>query len=136
VSAVAERRCEACGGRLASTSRRDRRFCSARCRQLAYDRRSRALRTETQTIPVSQPDEQLLRRALEAATQEERLLAQIAAAANRGAWRAAAWILERRFPERWAAGRRPEETLVLDESDPFAEVDELARRRRKRLELS
>lgn len=56
-------------------------------------------------------------------------------------WRAAAWLLERGWPERWAPRRTQAESpmgdsrnLVAqsDADDPFAEVDELARRRRRR----
>jgi len=53
-------------------------------------------------------------------------------------WQAAAWLLERQYPERWgrpsSPQRReapPDETPVA-EDDPFAEVDELAERRRSR----
>jgi hypothetical protein len=39
--------------------------------------------------------------------------------------------LERRWPERWSPTRRASEPTVIDTDDPFAEVDELARKRRK-----
>lgn len=59
------------------------------------------------------------------------LIAQ-AAQAN---WQAAAWLLERRHPERWARPSQREKDapggnapVTID--DPFAEVDELAQRRR------
>lgn len=62
------------------------------------------------------------------------LLAAVLAASQRGSWVAAAWILERRWPERWARPpRRQEEpipTVVEVADDPFAEVDQLAARRR------
>lgn len=48
-------------------------------------------------------------------------------------WQAAAWLLERQHPERWARiSQRPEEAAppVSTARDPFAEVDELAQRRR------
>lgn len=59
------------------------------------------------------------------------LIAQ-AAQAN---WQAAAWLLERRHPERWARPSQrdkdaPVENAPVSTDDPFAEVDELARRRR------
>lgn len=45
-----------------------------------------------------------LRQALDVATTEERLVAQIAAqAAHPGGERAAAWLLERKYPQRWGA---------------------------------
>ena len=71
--------------------------------------------------------------ALAAATSEPRLLALVAREAPTN-WRAAAWMLERRYPERW--GLRPRrledaEPAPRDPSDPFAEVDKLAERRRR-----
>jgi hypothetical protein len=44
------------------------------------------------------------RSALARATSEERLVALVAQAATKN-WRAAAWILERRYPERWGPER-------------------------------
>jgi hypothetical protein len=64
---------------------------------------------------------------LEEALSEPRLLVCIARAAPTN-WRAAAWLLERRHPERWALGSEPEP--VWRDGDPFAEVDELAARHR------
>jgi hypothetical protein len=75
---------------------------------------------------------------------EVRNVAQIASAA-RDNWQAAAWILERSYPERWGRVSTryrlppelpPEEDAatvrVSAELDPFAEVDELAAKRRAR----
>jgi hypothetical protein len=60
------------------------------------------------------------------------MVTAIARAAAQGQWRAAAWLLERIAPERWGpqrlAGGTPAMAGMAD--DPFAEVDELARRRR------
>jgi hypothetical protein len=64
---------------------------------------------------------------LEQALSEPRLLLHVAKAA-RSSWRAAAWLLERTHPEHWAAGREPGPAALP--GDVFAEVDELARRRR------
>lgn len=121
----AERPCEGCGQPL-GPSRPNRRHHDARCRKAAYLRRQHERKT---TEPVMAPG--LDREAvLEEATSEARLLIYVAQAA-RSSWRAAAWLLERRYPERWGRGGETEPG-VPDPADPFAEVDELARRRRAR----
>jgi hypothetical protein len=132
MSVVAQRRCESCGRPLGWTSRPDRRYCGAACRQRAYDERRRAARK-----PAVEPAPALLAEleaAVERATDEMRLVAIVAAAAPTN-WRAAAWLLSRRWPERWAS-RRPVEDEptppASDPDDPFREVDELAARRRRR----
>jgi hypothetical protein len=64
---------------------------------------------------------------------EPGLVAAVITAAQRGRWMAAAGILERAWPERWARpGRRDELPPEPLADDPFREVDELAERRRKR----
>ena len=76
-----------------------------------------------------------VQQALLRALSEDRLVAQIAMQ-SRSQWRAAAWLLERQYPERWGAGRRVDESElapVLDPDDPFHEIDQLAARRRERL---
>jgi hypothetical protein len=66
---------------------------------------------------------------------EPGLVAVVVDAARRGSWQAGAWLLERRWPERWA---RPPQRQIDDvlsgsaEDDAFAEVDRLAERRRRR----
>lgn len=79
--------------------------------------------------------EELLQRVL-----DERRLTALVAAAGKGNWRAAAWLLERRYPERWGPVRRPETEPAPPEldaaNDPFAEVDMLAERRRVRRDRS
>jgi hypothetical protein len=62
---------------------------------------------------------------------ESSLVASIERAAE-GDWRAAAWLLERIAPERWDRSYRPPAS-ALAPSAAFAEVDELARRRRGRV---
>lgn len=72
------------------------------------------------------------------AESETVLVARIAGAANKGSWQAAAWLLERRFPERWM---KPTERPLPDtpaqpepaaaDEDPFADVVSLAQRRRR-----
>jgi hypothetical protein len=67
---------------------------------------------------------------------EVRAVTQIAKASGED-WRAAAWYLERAHPERWSRDRtagRPDEVLTAPadtDTDPFAEVDQLAEQRRK-----
>jgi hypothetical protein len=68
---------------------------------------------------------------------EVRNVTHIASAA-RESWQAAAWLLERQYPERWGRPSSPQrqEAPAEDapreaEFDPFAEVDELAERRRQ-----
>ena len=72
---------------------------------------------------------------------EVRNVARIAAAAAES-WQAAAWLLERQYPQRW--GRPTTRSISVDPTpqdetparkqtstpDPFAEIDELATRRR------
>jgi hypothetical protein len=76
-----------------------------------------------------------LEQAIERATEEPKLVASVVAAAARGDWRASAWVLSRRWPDRWGPPpqRRVEQHVrELDSPDsPFAEVDELAARRRR-----
>lgn len=64
---------------------------------------------------------------------EVRHVALVAAAAAEN-WQAAAWLLERGFPERWARVSQREKATgeAPVETDPFAEVDELAEQRRRR----
>ena len=70
---------------------------------------------------------------------EVRAVAQISRAAIEGNWAAAAWMLERQYPERWgrpSVRMRDEAPPPVEETpsptDPFREVDELAERRRVR----
>jgi transposase len=58
---------------------------------------------------------------------EPGLVAAVIQAAQRGSWQAAAWLLERSFPERW--GRR-DAPPPMPPADAFGDVDELAARRR------
>lgn len=72
---------------------------------------------------------------------EARNVAAIASAAKES-WQAAAWMLERQYPERWGRVsvrlRDPEAIpsepieIERDDDDPFREVDELAEKRRQR----
>ena len=95
----------------------------------------RVVRRQLAPAPDPAVEELSLDERLEKA--EPGLLAAVLAASQRGSWQAAAWILERRWPERWARPpRRQEEPSQSAEpiaDDPFGEVDELAARRRGEL---
>ena len=67
------------------------------------------------------------------AESESRSVALVAQAAATN-WQAAAWLLERRWPERWARPSQREKDEGAGapvQVDPFAEVDELAQRRKR-----
>src|SRR5262245_2114298 len=74
--------------------------------------------------PPAAPELPIAERLVQA---EPGLVAAIIQAAQRGSWQAAAWLLERSYPDRW--GRR-EPKAPLPPADAFSEVDELAKRRR------
>jgi hypothetical protein len=139
VTVTAERRCESCDRVLGLTARPDRRFCSATCRQRAYDGRRRAAREairEEHFTAVEPSPAQLaeLERVLERATSEVVLVGIVAKAAPTN-WRAAAWLLSRRWPERWGSAGRPvddEQPTPPAAPDEFAELDQLAAKRRAR----
>ena len=65
------------------------------------------------------------------AESEAILVSRVAAAARNGSWQASSWLLERRFPERWAKAKRgtEDDTPAAGDADPFGQLDELARRR-------
>ena len=122
------RQCLGCGRDLPVLARGDRRYHDATCRQRAARERDRV---SDQRLVADDDLQQVLMRALD----EPRLVAYIATQA-RSQWRAAAWLLERRYPERWGPARRVDEdelAPVLDPDDPFHEIDQLAARRRERL---
>jgi hypothetical protein len=73
-----------------------------------------------------------LAQAVEDATSEVRLVGLVAKAASTN-WRAAAWLLERRYQERWSPQRVDKDALpAISEDDPMLEFDELAERRKRR----
>jgi hypothetical protein len=127
--------CATCGAELPALARSNRRYRDASCRRRAFERRRRPP-VDPRLAPVVPIAEATgLAEAVVRATDETRLTGLVAAEAGRGNWRAAAWILERRYPDRWAPiRRRPDGELepVAVDGDPFSEVDEL-RRRRERL---
>jgi hypothetical protein len=127
------RTCEACGEELPALARRNRRYCDDRCRRRAYEEHHAPTAPElAPVLPIG--DDERTREALARVLAEPRLIAQVAAAA-RTQWRAAAFLLERRYPERWAPVRPKAELDVptvgaVEADDPFAEVDQLAAKRR------
>jgi transposase-like protein len=62
---------------------------------------------------------------------DEAALVAIVEDGARSSWRAAAWLLERRWPERWAtaSSRRKGDSGQEQERNPFDSLDELAARR-------
>ena len=132
MSYIAEsRKCEGCTAGISPLARRDKRFCSASCRSRFAKRRRREERRASYSTPALSE----LERVLAAATEETRLVAQVARAAGTGNWRASAWLLERRYAERWGPPPRAASSVPApldDPDDPFAEVDELARRRERK----
>jgi hypothetical protein len=93
-------------------------------------------------LPADEPYRELRERIHQAQAEGEvRNVAQIAKAAT-DSWAAAAWLLERQHPTRWgrvstrlrleAADDERDAPVNVDTDDPFAEVDELAERRRAR----
>jgi hypothetical protein len=96
------RRCLGCGALLASTSRSDRKFCGVACR-VADHRRRHAGPSPAELAGLA--DE------LPAAVAESTLVAGLRDAARLD-WKAAAWLLERRWPQRWAPAERTVGTSV------------------------
>jgi hypothetical protein len=133
-----ERLCEGCGKPLPLSARADRRYHEP-CRAAAYRQRKRERRAaervamERAVVEHAGPD---YPEVLAAAIAEPRLVVLMAHAARQGSWRAAAWLLERQFPERWGPPERRLAAAPADAAtrapDAFSEVDELAARRRRR----
>jgi len=58
---------------------------------------------------------------------EERMIARIQTAADDGTWQAAAWFLERRYPERYGRYRKQVQDVVEDVDTPVSvDVDKVA----------
>jgi hypothetical protein len=117
------RACESCGAEITG-GRRDRRYCSPACRTAAHRAREKADRRSHADLLDEIEDQVAL------ALAEPRLVGLIVQAAQTN-WRAAAWLLERKY-ESWQLGAQPAAPLLARENDPFAEIDQLAARRRQR----
>lgn len=67
---------------------------------------------------------------------ESLLVLRVQKAAAKGSWNAAAWLLERRWPERWSSPSKAGSVRGFEDdsepADPFAQLDELAPRRENR----
>jgi hypothetical protein len=101
--------CKHCGAAIAGRS--DRRFCDPACRTAAHRARhrvragARRLRL-VERVDIVEPD-----------IAEDALALGITQAARED-WRAAAWLLERQFPERYALRdepREPDELRIDDD---------------------
>jgi hypothetical protein len=124
--------CEGCHEPLLGPGRSIRRFHGGPCRKKAWQRRRLEQQAPELTPPEpthAEPSHALDREAVLAEAVSEPVLLLLVARAARSNWRAASWLLERRFPERWSARSR-DELVPLAGDDPFAEVDQLAARRR------
>jgi hypothetical protein len=89
----------------------------------------KVVRRQLERAPAAPPPEPELPLPARLAQAEPGLVAALIQAAQRGHWQAAAWLLERSFPDRWA---RRDPTAPAGAADAFSELDELAARRRGR----
>lgn len=81
------------------------------------------------------PYDLFLEQVEEARAEGESRNVMLIAKAAQSNWQAAAWLLERRHPERWARPSQRDKDAAAGSqppvaNDPFSEVDELAQRRR------
>lgn len=89
------RTCEGCGRPLPLLARPDRRHCSSICRLIAFRRRQQAALAEAVLVGDIQQ-------------------------AGAMDWRAAAFLLERHYPERWGHDARGEDVLDVElEEEPW-----------------
>jgi hypothetical protein len=123
------RRCATCRAVLAQTSRHDRRYCSAACRQAAYEQRKAGVdvtpKPVAEVVPIA-PNGRL-DEALARALDPKRLLAIVAAHAGAQqptSWRAALALLAMQGVTA-EAGEAPAEPV----RDVWLELDELAAKR-------
>jgi hypothetical protein len=113
------RRCEGCDAELPLLSRPDRRFCNATCRSRGSRRRR---------FPGRERFAELVS-ALDPHVGEPVLVAEIRIAA-RSDWRAAAWYLERAFPERWGGPAAKAAALAAARGEEWARAADARRRPR------
>lgn len=95
---------------MTAYSRNDARYCSTRCRVVAHRRRHGSGYTPSDLVCLA---------AVAGPIAEPLLLAAVQAAVQRGSWEAAAWVLSRRWPQRWSAAaarvaREPDELEALE----------------------
>jgi hypothetical protein len=122
--------CQGCGKPLPVLARANRHYHGDACRSLAA-RRRRKERVDRQ-FGASAGDVELLA-AVERATSEPRLLANVAKAAQTN-WRASVWLLQ--VLHGYGERARDDVPASPDADDPFVEVDMLAARRRAALARS
>jgi hypothetical protein len=119
--------CDGCGQPLVGPGRSDRRYHGPACRKRAFLQRER----EAPVLSDADPEQALDREApLEQALSETRLAVYVAAAAKSN-WRAAAWLLERKYAERWGPGVRESEPgapSTEQQRDDLARLREIHRR--------
>jgi hypothetical protein len=83
--------------------------------------------------PEDEPYRAFAQRVDDARAHAEMRAVGLIAQAAQSQWQAAAWLLERQFPERWArVSQRDKAEPEPPTADPFAEVDQLAEARRRR----
>jgi hypothetical protein len=111
---VVARLCEGCGRELPRLGRPDRRYHDGACRARAARRRRRE---ELDRRFAEDATEAALRKAVETATTEPKLLAQLAKASAGGSVRASIYLLERLHPREEpgarAAGPQADELAAL-----------------------
>ena len=137
-TATVTRHCQSCDADLGPLARPNQRHCTgtSACRVRASRARARDRQLPMGSQPGSPLSDWLARSpavspelalAVEEATSEVRLVGLVARAAASN-WRAAAWLLERRYTERWSPQRADKDApTILD--DAMSEFDELAERR-------
>jgi hypothetical protein len=126
-------RCQICGAALGVRHRADQVYCGRRCRNIAWRRRRNAAAAQRPApvapapAPPPEPPSEL-DAVLERALDEQRLLtyvARLAATPGSVGLRAATWLLERRYPQRWAP---PMRSVPVSAPDDDAAVEATVQR--------